>query len=431
MYLSKNFRPLYSKTYSNMRRVVVTGMGALTPIGNNISEFTEALRNGVSGAGPITRFDATLFKVRFACEVKGFDAENFIHKREVRRMDPFCHYAMATAHEAMEQAGLNLEEIDLDRAGVIWGSGIGGFETIEADITEAALATGDPKYSPFLIPKLIADIAAGLISIKYGFRGANYATVSACASSTHAIASAFDYIRLGRGDIMITGGSEAAVTKAGIGGFSSMKALSERNDDPQSASRPFDKDRDGFVLGEGAGALVLEEYEHAIKRGATIIAEIKGVGMTADAYHMTAPHPEGLGAMNVMKMALKDAGMDYTDIDYINVHGTSTPLGDIAESKAILKVFGEHSYDLNISSTKSMTGHLLGAAGAIECLACIIAIKEGFIPPTINHFTDDPEIDNKLNFTFNKAQNRKVRAALSNTFGFGGHNASVIVSSVD
>lgn len=414
-----------------MKRVVVTGMGALTPIGNNIEEFTAGLKNGVSGAGPITRFDPQFFKVKFACEVKGFDPETIIHKREVRRMDPFCHYAMATAHEAMEQAKLNLAEIDLDRAGVIWGSGIGGFETIEADITEAAAWTGEPKYSPFLIPKLIADIAAGLISIKYGFRGANYATVSSCASSTHAIANAFDMIRLGRADVMITGGSEAAVTKAGIGGFASMKALSERNDDPATASRPFDKDRDGFVLGEGAGALILEEYEHAVKRGATIIAEIRGAGMTADAYHMTAPHPEGLGAMNVMKMAMNDAGLKPEDIDYINVHGTSTPLGDIAESKAILKVFGDHAYKLNISSTKSMTGHLLGAAGAIECIACILAVKDGFIPPTINHFTDDPEFDPGLNFTFNQPQYRKVKAALSNTFGFGGHNASVIVSSVD
>jgi len=414
-----------------MKRVVVTGMGALTPIGNSIDEYAAGLKKGVSGAGPITRFNPELFKVKFACEVKGFDPETIIHKREIRRMDPFCHYAMATAHEAMTQAMFDMEAINLDRAGVIWGTGIGGFETIEADITEAAGWTGEPKYSPFLIPKLIADIAAGLISIKYGFRGANYATVSACASSTHAIANAFDYIRLGRADIMITGGSEAAVTKASIGGFASMKALSERNDDPATASRPFDKDRDGFVLGEGAGALILEEYEHAVKRGATIIAEIKGAGMTADAYHMTAPHPEGLGAMNVMKLAMKDAGLNPEDLDYINVHGTSTPLGDIAESKAILKVFGEHAYKLNISSTKSMTGHLLGAAGAIECIACILAIRDGFIPPTINHFTDDPEFDSNLNFTFNQPQYRKVRAALSNTFGFGGHNASVIVTSVD
>jgi 3-oxoacyl-[acyl-carrier-protein] synthase II len=410
-----------------MRRVVVTGIGALTPIGNNIEAYTHGLRNGISGAGPITKFDATHFKVRFACEIKDFDPEKFIHKREIRRMDPFCHYAMAVADEAMKHAGLEGADINLDRAGVIWGSGIGGFETIEHDIAEATLATGDPKYSPFLIPKLIADIAPGLISIKYGFRGINYATVSACASSTHAIANAFDYIRIGRADIMITGGSEAAITKAAVGGFASMKAMSERNDDPLSASRPFDKDRDGFVLGEGGGCLILEEYEHAVKRGANIIAEIAGVGMTADAYHMTAPHPEGLGAAMVMKLALEDAGMTPEDIDYINVHGTSTPLGDIAESKAILKVFGDHAYNLNISSTKSMTGHLLGGAGAIEALACIIAMKEGFIPPTINHKTEDPDIDNKLNFTLNQAQQKTVRAALSNTFGFGGHNASVII----
>ncbi|HMS99225.1 MAG TPA: beta-ketoacyl-ACP synthase II [Saprospiraceae bacterium] len=414
-----------------MRRVVVTGIGALTPIGNDMAAYTEALRQGRSGAGPITRFDATHFKTKFACEIKGFDAEKFIHKREIRRMDPFTHYAMAVADEAMKDAGLEGVEIDFDRAGVIWGSGIGGFETIEHDIEEAAASSGDPKYSPFLIPKLIADIAPGLISIKYGFRGINYATVSACASSTHAIGNAFDYIKMGRADVMITGGSEAAVTKAGIGGFSSMKALSERNDDPTTASRPFDKDRDGFVLGEGAGCLILEEYEHAKRRGATIIAEIAGVGMTADAYHMTAPHPDGLGATNVMKLALADAGLQPEDIGYINVHGTSTPLGDVAESKAILKVFGDHAYKLNISSTKSMTGHLLGAAGAIEALACIIALRDGFIPPTINHFTDDPEIDQNLNFTFNTAQERQIKAALSNTFGFGGHNASVIIKKVD
>lgn len=414
-----------------MRRVVVTGIGALTPIGNDVASYAEGLRQGRSGAGPITRFDATHFKTRFACEVKDFDAEKYIHKREVRRMDPFTHYAMAVAEEAMKNAGLEGVEIDFDRAGVIWGSGIGGFETIEHDIEEAAAWTGDPKYSPFLIPKLIADIAPGLISIKYGFRGINYATVSACASSTHAIGNAFDYIRMGRADVMITGGSEAAVTKAGIGGFSSMKALSERNDDATTASRPFDKDRDGFVLGEGAGCLILEEYEHAKRRGAHIIAEIAGVGMTADAYHMTAPHPDGLGATNVMKLALADAGLQPEDIGYINVHGTSTPLGDVAESKAILNVFGEHAYKLNISSTKSMTGHLLGAAGAIEALACIIALRDGFIPPTINHFTDDPEIDGGLNFTFNQAQEKTIKAALSNTFGFGGHNASVIIKKLD
>ena len=414
-----------------MRRVVVTGVGALTPIGNNLAEYTDGLRKGISGAVPITKFDPTLFRVRFACELKDFDAEKFIHKREIKRMDPFCHYAMAVADEAIKNAGLDGVEINFDRAGVIWGSGIGGFETIEHDITEAALWTGEPKYSAFLIPKLIADIAPGLISIKYGFRGINYATVSACASSTHAIANAFDYIRMGRADVMITGGSEAAVTKASIGGFASMKALSERNDDPATASRPFDKDRDGFVLGEGAGCLILEEYEHAKKRGANIIAEIAGVGMTADAYHMTAPHPDGLGATNVMKLALEDAAMNADEIGYINVHGTSTPLGDVAESKAILNVFKDHAYNLNISSTKSMTGHLLGAAGAIEALACIIALTEGFIPPTINHFTDDPGIDNKLNFTFNNAQEKNIKAAISNTFGFGGHNASVIIKKVN
>ena len=413
-----------------MRRVVVTGIGALTPIGNNIQEYISGLKAGKSGAGPITKFNAELFKVRFACELKNFDPEQFIPKKEIRRMDSFCHYALTVVEEAINMSGLDLNSIDLDRSGVIWGSGIGGFETIEHDIEEAALWTGEPKYSPFLIPKLIADIAPGLISIKYGFRGINYATVSACASSTHAISNAFDYIRMGRADIMITGGSEAAVTKASIGGFGSMKALSERNNDPSKASRPFDKDRDGFVLGEGAGALIIEEYEHAIKRGANILAEIVGVGMTADAYHMTAPHPEGIGATNVMKLALQDAGMSPEDVDYINVHGTSTPLGDVAETKAIQNVFGKHAYNLNISSTKSMTGHLLGAAGAIEAIACIIAIRESFIPPTINHETDDPEFDNRLNFTFNNAQKREVRAALSNTFGFGGHNASVIIKKI-
>ncbi len=415
-----------------MRRVVITGIGALTPIGNNIGEYLHGLQNGVSGAGLITRFDAQHFKTKFACEVKNFDPEKYIHKREIRRMDPFTHYAFAVADEAMKHAGLEGLEINFDRAGVIWGSGIGGFETIEHDVEEAIqYAHGEPKYSPFLIPKLISDIAPGLLSIKYGYRGINYATVSACASSTHAIANSFDYIRMGRADIMITGGSEAAVTKTSVGGFSSMKALSERNDNPQLASRPFDLDRDGFVLGEGAGCLILEEYEHALRRGANIIAEVAGVGMTADAYHMTAPHPEGLGATNVMRLALEDAGMNADEIGYINVHGTSTPLGDVAESKAILNVFKDHAYNLNISSTKSMTGHLLGAAGAIEALACVLAINEGFIPPTINHFTDDPAIDSKLNLTFNQPQERKIKAALSNTFGFGGHNASVIIKSID
>ena len=413
-----------------MRRVVVTGIGALTPIGNTKSAFMEGLFNGQSGAAEITRFDPSTFKTRFACEVKGFNAEEFIHRRELRRMDPFCHYAMASTAEAMAEAGLDESNIEPDRSGVIWGSGIGGFDTIEKEIEEVTQKGGDPKYSPFLIPKMIADIAAGLISIKYNFRGPNYATVSACASSTHAIANAFDYIRFNRADVMITGGSEAAVTKAGIGGFSSMKALSERNDDPASASRPFDLNRDGFVLGEGAGCLILEEYEHAVKRGANIIAEIVGVGMTADAHHMTAPHPEGLGAANVMKLAVQDAGLNMEDVDYINVHGTSTPLGDIAEAKAIMSVFGDHAFKTNISSTKSMTGHLLGAAGAIEAIACIFAIQKNAVPPTINHETIDPAFDPRLNLTLNQVQERKVNVALSNTFGFGGHNASVVIKGI-
>ena len=408
-----------------MRRVVVTGLGALTPLGNTFQEYSTALFEGKSGAGPITRFDAELFKTRFACELKGFNAEDYMHRREANRIDPFSRYALVVAEEAMKDSGLDVESLDLDKCGVIWGSGIGGFETIEKDIEEATLRTGAPKYSPFLIPKLIADIAPGHISIKYGFRGINYATVSACASSSHAIINACDYIRLGRNDIIITGGSEAAITKAGIGGFSSMRALSTRNDDPQTASRPFDKDRDGFVLGEGAGALILEEYEHAKKRGAKIYAEIIGVGMTADAHHITAPHPEGLGAENVMRRALEDGGINKGDVDYINVHGTSTPLGDKAEIKAIEKVFGEHAYQLNISSTKSMTGHLLGAAGAIEALAGIAALQNNAIPPTINHYTDDPDFNNKLNLTFNTTQEKTVNCFLSNTFGFGGHNTTV------
>ncbi|MBP6569046.1 MAG: beta-ketoacyl-ACP synthase II [Saprospiraceae bacterium] len=410
-----------------MRRVVITGIGALTPIGNTYAEYVNGLKNGVSGAGPITRFDASLFKVKFACELKNFNVEQFIPKKEARRLDPFAQYALVVADEAIFMSGLELDKIDLDRAGVVWGTGIGGFETIEHDISEAALWTGEPRYSPFLIPKLIGDIAPGHISIKYGFRGINYGTVSACASSTHSIIASFDYIRMGRADIMITGGSEAAITRASVGGFGSMKAMSERNDSPETASRPFDKDRDGFVLGEGAGALVLEELEHAKKRGATIYAEVVGAGMTADAYHMTAPHPEGIGARNVMKLAIQDAGIQPEDVDYVNVHGTSTPLGDIAETKAIQSVFGDSAYKLNISSTKSMTGHLLGGAGAIEAIACVAAINENFIPPTINHFTDDPDFDPKLNFTFNQPQERKINFALSNTFGFGGHNASLIV----
>lgn len=408
-----------------MRRVVVTGIGALTPIGNNINEYKEGLLNGVSGAGPITHFDPTHFRTKFACELKGFNATDHFDRKEARKMDPFAQYAMVVVEEAMQMANIDLESIDLSKAGVIWGSGIGGFETLENEISSAAVASV-PRYNPFLIPKLIIDIAAGHISMKYGLRGVNYGVVSACATSTHALAIAMDTIRVGRADMIVTGGSEAAVTKTGVGGFGSMKALSPRNDDPATASRPFDKDRDGFVLGEGGGAFVLESLEHAQQRGATIIAELAGAGMTADAYHMTAPHPEGLGATQVMLDALADANMKPEELDYINVHGTSTPLGDIAESKAILNVFGEHAYKLNISSTKSMTGHLLGAAGAIEAIAGIIAMQEGKIPPTINHFTDDPEIDSKLNFTFNTAQEREVNAFLSNTFGFGGHNASVI-----
>lgn len=410
-----------------MRRVVITGIGALTPIGNNFSAYKEGLQKGVSGAGPITRFDASQFKVRFACELKNFDIEQFMHKKDARRLDPFAQYAMVVADEAIVHSGLDLASLDLDRIGVVWGTGIGGFETIENDISEAALWQGEPRYSPFLIPKLIGDIAPGHISIKYGFRGINYGTVSACASSTHSIIASFDYIRMGRADVMVTGGSEAAITKASVGGFSAMKAMSERNDSPETASRPFDKERDGFVLGEGAGALILEELEHAKKRGATIYAEVIGAGMTADAYHMTAPHPDGLGARNVMALAIKDAKMNPEQVQYVNVHGTSTPLGDIAETKAIQAVFGDAAYNMNISSTKSMTGHLLGGAGAIEAIACVVAINEGFIPPTINHFTDDPEFDAGLNFTFNKAQERKIDVALSNTFGFGGHNASLIV----
>ena len=409
-----------------MRRVVVTGLGALTPIGNTLVDYEQGLLNGVSGAGTITRFAPELFKTRFACELKNFNVEDHMHRKEARRIDPFSQYALVVAEEAMKDSGIDLDQVDLDRFGVIWGSGIGGFETIEKDIEDST--TYDvPRYSPFLIPKLISDIAPGHISIKYGLRGINYATVSACASSSHSIINAFDYIRWGRAEIIMSGGSEAAITKAGVGGFSSMKALSSRNDDPAVASRPFDKDRDGFVLGEGAGAVILEEYEHAKARGAKIYAEIIGVGMTADAYHITAPHPDGLGAGNVMKQALKDAGISHGDVDYINVHGTSTPLGDIAETKAIKSVFGEAAYDLNISSTKSMTGHLLGAAGAIEAIAGIMAIKNQAVPPTINHFTDDPDIDNKLNLTFNETQERKVDIVLSNTFGFGGHNTSVIL----
>ncbi len=413
-----------------MRRVVVTGMGALTPIGNNIPAYTDGLKKGLSGCRGITKFDASLFKTRFACELKGFQVDEFMHKREARRMDPFSQYAMVVTDEAVLNSGLDLEKIDMDRTGVIWGSGIGGFETIEKDIEEATLRVGEPKYSPFLIPKLIADIAPGHISIKYGFSGPNYTTVSACASASNAIACAFDYIRYGRCDIMISGGSEASVTKAGIGGFSSMKALSERNDDPATASRPFDRGRDGFVLGEGGGALVLEEYEHARKRGANILCEIVGCGLTADAYHMTAPHPEGHGVIKVMKQALSDAGLRPEDVDYINTHATSTPLGDVAEILAIKNVFGTDNKKLNISATKSMTGHLLGAAGAVELISGIIGMNQDFVPPTINHFEQDPDIGDKLNLTLNEAQPKKLNVVLSNTFGFGGHNSSIIIKKV-
>ena len=412
-----------------MKRVVVTGIGAITPIGNTVPAYLEGLRNGVSGAAPITLFDASLFKTQFACEVKNFVPEDFIDKREVRRLDRFCHFAMVSADEAIADAGLPeiLETLHLDRVGVIWASGVGGLGSLEEEVSEFARGNGTPRYNPFMIPKMIADIAAGHISIKYGFRGVNYATVSACASSSHAIMNAFDCVRLGRNHIVVCGGSEAAIIKTGVGGFNAMKALSTRNDDYATASRPFDKDRDGFVLGEGGGGLVLEELEHARKRGARIYAEVVGCAATADAYHITAPHPDGIGAANVMRTALEDAQLPPDAIDYINVHGTSTPLGDIAETKAIQKVFGGHAYRLNISSTKSMTGHLLGAAGAIEAIAGVLAIHHRFIPPTINHFTDDPELDPKLNFTFNTAQDREVRAVLSNTFGFGGHNSSVIL----
>ncbi len=409
-----------------MKRVVVTGLGAVTPIGNNLPEYIEGLKKGISGANEITHFDASEFKTKFACEVKNLDVSAILDRREIRRMDLFTQFAMIVAEEAITDSGLNIGKIDLDKTGVIWGSGIGGLKTLEENIANHATGNGIPRYNPFMIPKMIPDIAPGLISIKYGFRGVNYATVSACASATHAIISSFDAIRMGRAKIVLTGGSEAVTTMTGIGGFNAMKALSTRNDDFKTASRPFDKDRDGFVLGEGAAALILEEYEHAKGRNAKIYAEIAGGGMTADAHHMTAPHPEGLGAKSVMKMSLADAKMNPEDISYVNVHGTSTSLGDIAESKAIREVFGVHAYKLNISSTKSMTGHLLGAAGAIEAVAGILAIAEAFIPPTINHFTDDPEIDNRLNFTFNEAQSRKVKAVLSNTFGFGGHNASII-----
>jgi 3-oxoacyl-[acyl-carrier-protein] synthase II len=409
------------------KRVVVTGLGALTPLGKTVEEYWQGLANGVSGCDFIKQFDCTKFKTRFACEVKDFEPTNYLDRKEARKIDRYCQFALIASDEAVKDAGITKENVDADRVGVIFASGIGGLITFQEEVTNYALGDGTPRFNPFFIPKMILDIAAGQISMRHGFRGPNYAVVSACASSTNAIIDAFDNIRLNKADIIITGGSEAVVSAAGVGGFNAMKALSERNDSPQTASRPFDKDRDGFVMGEGSGVLVLESLDHALARGAKIYCEIAGGGATADAHHITAPHPEGLGAKNVMNVALKDAGMVATEIDYINVHGTSTPLGDIAETKAILSVFGDHAYKLNISSTKSMTGHCLGAAGALEALACIMAVTKDIIPPTINHFTDDPDLDADLNFTFNKAQHRTVNAALSNTFGFGGHNASVIV----
>lgn len=414
-----------------LKRVVVTGIGALTPLGNNVSDYWDGLVNGVSGADFIKQFDASKFKTRFACELKNFNAEDFFDRKEARKLDRFSQIALVAADQAVQEARLTDPEINKDRVGVIWASGIGGMITFLEEMKGFYTGDGTPRFSPFFIPKMILDIAPGHISMKYGFRGPNFATVSACASSTNALIDAYTYVKLGKADAIVCGGSEAVVTESGIGGFNAMRALSERNDDPKTASRPFDLNRDGFVMGEGAGTLIIEEYEHAKRRGATIFAEIAGGGMSADAYHLTAPHPEGLGAYNVMKNALDDAGMKPEDIDYINVHGTSTPLGDISEAAAIQRVFGEHAFNLNISSTKSMTGHLLGAAGAVEAIASVMATVHDIIPPTINHFTDDPAFDPRLNFTFHKAQKRTVRAALSNTFGFGGHNASVIVKKLE
>jgi 3-oxoacyl-[acyl-carrier-protein] synthase II len=409
-----------------LKRVVVTGLGALTPIGNNVSEYWDSLIKGTSGAGMITHFDASKFKTRFACELKNFDPLNFFDRKDVRKYDNYAQYGMVAAEQGLIDSGLNLEKIDLDRAGVIWSSGIGGLDTFEREVGDYYKGDGTPRFNPFFIPKMIADIASGNISIKFGFRGPNFATVSACASSANAMVDAFNYLRLGKADVFIAGGSEAAITPSGIGGFNAMHAISTRNDDPLTASRPFDKDRDGFVLGEGGAALICEEYEHAKRRGAKIYAEIVGCGLTADAYHMTAPHPDGYGAMKAMQFALEDAGIGPEKIDHINTHGTSTPVGDVAEPKAIQGLFGEQAYRISINSTKSMTGHLLGAAGAIEAMAAILAMNNSFVPPTINHFTDDPEIDNKLDFTFNAGKKREINFALSNTFGFGGHNASII-----
>ena len=411
----------------SLRRVVVTGLGALTPIGNDIPSYWDGLISGKSGADLISYFDTSKFKTQFACELKGFDPLNYLDRKEARKLDKFAQYAIVCSDEAIEDSGLDFDKVDRTRVGVIWGSGIGGFETIQNEMINFCDGDGTPRFNPFFIPKLIPDIAPGVISIRHGLKGPNFATVSACASSANSLIDSLNYIRLGYSDIIVSGGSEAGVTIAGIGGFNAVQALSKRNDDPKTASRPFDLDRDGFVLGEGGGCLILEELEHAKARGAKIYAEIGGAGLSSDAYHMTAPHPDGEGAISVMKNCLKDSNLNLEDIDAINMHGTSTPLGDKAEAKAIKEVFGDHAYNININSTKSMTGHLLGAAGAIEAISCVLSIKNGIVPPTINHFNHDPEIDNKLNFTFNEAQKRKVSVAMSNTFGFGGHNACVLI----
>ncbi|MFL2632015.1 MAG: beta-ketoacyl-ACP synthase II [Candidatus Marisimplicoccus sp.] len=413
------------------RRVVVTGMGALTPIGNDLESYWNGLISGTSGCADITHFDATNFKTKFACELKGFDPADHFEKKEFRRYDRFSQYGIVAASEAIDDSKLIDSSPNYDRIGVIWGAGIGGLETFQNEVLNFADGDGTPRFNPFFIPKMIPDIAPGLIAMKYGFQGPNYATVSACASSSNALIDALNYIRIGHADVIVAGGSEAPVTIAGVAGFNAMHALSTRNDDPGSASRPFDRDRDGFVLGEGAGALILEEYEHAINRGAKIYAELAGGGLSCDAYHMTAPHPDGRGAIKVMKNCLDDAGLNHTDIDLINMHGTSTPLGDVAESKAVKNVFQEHSYNLNVNSTKSMTGHLLGAAGAVESISCVLAMKHGIVPPTINHFNDDDNIDSELNFTFSSPQKRDISIAMSNTFGFGGHNACVIFKKIN
>jgi 3-oxoacyl-[acyl-carrier-protein] synthase II len=410
-----------------LKRVVVTGIGALTPLGNNVNDYWNHLVDGVSGADMITLFDASKFKTRFACEIKGFEPTNFLDRKEARKIDRFAQIALVASDQAVADAGISRDNVNTNRIGVVFASGIGGLITFQEEVMNFAKGDGTPRFNPFFIPKMILDIAAGHISMRHGFRGPNFAVVSACASSTNAIMEAYNLIRLGKADIILAGGTESVISEAGVGGFNAMKALSERNEDPKTASRPYDKDRDGFVMGEASGVIILEDLDHAVKRGAKIYCEIAGAGATADAHHITAPHPEGLGAKNVMLAALEDAGMQPGDIDYINTHGTSTPLGDIAEVKAIVDVFGEQAYTLNISSTKSMTGHCLGAAGVIEAIACVMSVKSNCIPPTINHFTDDPELDTRLNFTFNKSQQRSVRAALSNTFGFGGHNACVIV----